>query len=438
MKIGVCGTGRMGSSIAQRLMSVGHEVGVWNRNSAKTKPLADAGAKLFASPAELVEGSEAVIIMLLDDAASEAVYRGPNGILKSKLAGKLVIDMSTVRPDTMRAIGAAVAQQGATFVECPVGGSTGPAKEGKLFGLVGGRQARCRAGDADSASNCAAASNMSGARRGRDDEARGQSAAAGLLAGARRGPDDLQAAQSSRRSADRYPVRHRRHADRDEGTRRGHRQGIGRRSRSGKPRSVSAPRKRTWPPRFNSHALCTLNFRSRQARWPALRKPKLRASATPTPPRFPPAGRNARQDNKPVAHVPKDQLSNRAPTMIDQQESLWPHRRTHPRRRRPRPASVIDNDRHSRPYRRAPGRDAWRNRTSMSAASHWRILPMPQARKSMRNRRSDVREVMTTIDRRLSRSRPDGNRHPGRGAGAGPVLLLGRSQNRRNRPSPRQ
>src|SRR3977135_1655637 len=141
MKIGVCGTGRMGSSIAQRLMSVGHEVGVWNRSSAKTKPLTDAGAKLFASPAALVEGSEVVIVMLLNDAATEAVYRGPNGILKSKLARKLVIDMSTVRPDTMTSIGASVGQQGGAFVESPVGGSTGPAKEGKLFGLVGGTKA---------------------------------------------------------------------------------------------------------------------------------------------------------------------------------------------------------------------------------------------------------------------------------------------------------
>src|ERR1700694_2596334 len=138
MKIGVCGTGRMGSSIAQRLMSVGHEVGVWNSSSAKTKPLTDAGAKLFASPAELVAGCEVIIVMLLNDAATEAVYRGPNGILKSKLAGKLVIDMSTVRPDTMISNGSSVLQQSADLVECPVGGSTGPAKEGKLFGLVGG------------------------------------------------------------------------------------------------------------------------------------------------------------------------------------------------------------------------------------------------------------------------------------------------------------
>jgi 3-hydroxyisobutyrate dehydrogenase len=141
MKIGVCGTGRMGSSIAQRLMSVGNEVGVWNRNPAKTTPLVDAGAKLHGSPAALVEACDAVVVMLLNDAASEAVYRGPNGILTAKLKGKLVIDMSTVRPDTMISIGSAVTQQGAAFVECPVGGSTGPAKEGKLFGLAGGAAA---------------------------------------------------------------------------------------------------------------------------------------------------------------------------------------------------------------------------------------------------------------------------------------------------------
>jgi 3-hydroxyisobutyrate dehydrogenase len=141
MKIGVCGIGRMGSAIAQRLMSVGHEIGVWNRNSAKTRPLVDAGAKLFASPAELVEGCEVTIVMLLNDSAIEAVYRAPNGILKTTLVGKLVIDMSTVRPDTMKSVGATVLRQGASFVECPVGGTVGPAKEGKLLGLVGGAKA---------------------------------------------------------------------------------------------------------------------------------------------------------------------------------------------------------------------------------------------------------------------------------------------------------
>jgi 3-hydroxyisobutyrate dehydrogenase len=138
MKIGVCGTGRMGSSIAQRLMAVGHEVGVWNRNADKTKPLTDAGATLFASPARLVKACETVVVMLLNDAASEAVYRGPDGLLKADLAGKLIVDMSTVRPDTMVSLGTAVKAKGGAFVECPVGGSTAPAREGKLFGLAGG------------------------------------------------------------------------------------------------------------------------------------------------------------------------------------------------------------------------------------------------------------------------------------------------------------
>jgi 3-hydroxyisobutyrate dehydrogenase len=140
MKVGVCGTGRMGSAIARRLMAAGHEVGVWNRNQAKAEPLVEAGAKMFATPAALTRGCEVVIVMLLNDAASEAVFRGPEGVLKGSLAGKLVIDMSTVRPETMQTLGASVKQQGADFVECPVGGSTGPAREGKLFALAGGEK----------------------------------------------------------------------------------------------------------------------------------------------------------------------------------------------------------------------------------------------------------------------------------------------------------
>jgi 3-hydroxyisobutyrate dehydrogenase len=131
----------MGSSIAERLILVGHEVAVFNRDAAKTKPLVDAGAKALASPAELTEACDVVIAMLLNDAATEAVYRGPNGLLKASLAGKLVIDMSTIRPDTMISVGNAVTQLGAAFVECPVGGSKVPAREGKLFGLVGGSKA---------------------------------------------------------------------------------------------------------------------------------------------------------------------------------------------------------------------------------------------------------------------------------------------------------
>jgi 3-hydroxyisobutyrate dehydrogenase len=131
----------MGGSIAERLIAVGHEVAVWNRDAKKTKPLVDAGAKAFASPAGLADGCDVIIVMLLNDAATEAVYRAENGLLKARLNGKLVIDMSTIQPETMKSVGNAAAKLGAAFVECPVGGSKVPAKEGKLFGFVGGSDA---------------------------------------------------------------------------------------------------------------------------------------------------------------------------------------------------------------------------------------------------------------------------------------------------------
>jgi 3-hydroxyisobutyrate dehydrogenase len=123
------------------LIAVGHEVAVWNRDAKKTKPLVDAGAKAFASPAALAEGCDVTIVMLLNDAATESVYRAENGLLKAKLNGKLVIDMSTIQPETMKSVGNAAVKQGTAFVECPVGGSKVPAKEGKLFGFVGGSDA---------------------------------------------------------------------------------------------------------------------------------------------------------------------------------------------------------------------------------------------------------------------------------------------------------
>lgn len=138
MKIGVAGTGRMGFAIAQRLLALGHRVSVWNRTREKAEPLAAEGASVAATPAELAEASEVVITIVTDAAAIEALYSGPGGLLSARVAGKTFIEMSTVRPDTERALAAKVRAQGAALIECPVGGTVGPAREGKLLGLVGG------------------------------------------------------------------------------------------------------------------------------------------------------------------------------------------------------------------------------------------------------------------------------------------------------------
>jgi len=107
----------------------------------KDKPLTDAGAKLFASPAELVDDCEVVVVMLLNDAATEAVYRGPNGIMKSKLAGKLVIDMSTIRPDTMKSNGAAVFAARRCLCRISGGRQHRAGEGGQALRLVGGTKA---------------------------------------------------------------------------------------------------------------------------------------------------------------------------------------------------------------------------------------------------------------------------------------------------------
>jgi 3-hydroxyisobutyrate dehydrogenase len=141
MQIGIAGIGKMGAAIAQRLMEVGHKVTAWNRSTDKLKALRDAGAAVAATPAELAQGSDAVISMLTDAAAIDAVYNGASGLLAGDVRGKLFIEMSTVLPQTEVALAEKVRAKGAIFVECPVGGSTGPARQGKLIGLMGGEPA---------------------------------------------------------------------------------------------------------------------------------------------------------------------------------------------------------------------------------------------------------------------------------------------------------
>ena len=137
MKVGVAGLGRMGSAIAKRLIEVGHEVVVWNRNQEKTKVLAAAGAAVAATPSELAGRVQTIITILTDAGAIASVYEGKSGLLEGDVSGKLFIEMSTVQPETEIALARKVSARGATLVECPVGGTVGPALSGKLLGLAG-------------------------------------------------------------------------------------------------------------------------------------------------------------------------------------------------------------------------------------------------------------------------------------------------------------
>jgi len=141
MHVGVAGLGKMGAAIAERLIETGNTVTVWNRSADKCKLLAAAGAHVAASPTALAGAVEAVITILTDGAALDAVYGGPAGLLAGDVKGKLFVEMSTVAPAVDIGLAGKVRACGATLVECPVAGTTGPARQGKLIGLMGAEPA---------------------------------------------------------------------------------------------------------------------------------------------------------------------------------------------------------------------------------------------------------------------------------------------------------
>lgn len=141
MKIGIAGIGKMGQAIGGRLLGLGHTLHVWNRTEARAQPLLAAGALWAAHPQALAEQVDVVISLLTNEDAIESVYFGEHGLTRGPVAGKVFIEMSTVKPAKQQEMAPRVETLGAGYLECPVSGSVGPAKEGKLIGFVGGSAA---------------------------------------------------------------------------------------------------------------------------------------------------------------------------------------------------------------------------------------------------------------------------------------------------------
>jgi 3-hydroxyisobutyrate dehydrogenase len=128
----------MGSAMGERLIKEGRKLSVWNRTYERTHDLLEQGAAFATNPAALAAGCDVVISMVIDDDAIASVYEGEAGLLSADLSGTLIIEMSTIRPDTVVRIANGVAEAGGRFLECPVGGSVQPALNGQLLGLAGG------------------------------------------------------------------------------------------------------------------------------------------------------------------------------------------------------------------------------------------------------------------------------------------------------------
>ncbi|MGI9293155.1 MAG: NAD(P)-dependent oxidoreductase [Pseudomonadales bacterium] len=146
--IGIAGTGRMGTAVAQRLIETGAPVVVWNRSPERTVEAVGAGATAIPSPGALVAACDILITSLTDFAALDAVYRGPDGLLAEGAEGKLFIELSTILPHEQITLATAAKAAGADFLECPVGGTVGPALKGQLLGLAGGTEEAWQRGEA--------------------------------------------------------------------------------------------------------------------------------------------------------------------------------------------------------------------------------------------------------------------------------------------------
>jgi len=123
----------MGSAVAGRIVQV-RPLMVWNRTSARAAALARAGAVVARSSAQVFADCRIVIVMVTDEHATEEIL--PTD--PSLLAGRIVVQMSTIAPAASTRLHDRVARAGGIYVEAPVSGSRGPAQEGRLVVMLAG------------------------------------------------------------------------------------------------------------------------------------------------------------------------------------------------------------------------------------------------------------------------------------------------------------
>ena len=138
--VGLLGTGRMGSAMARALANAGFDLVLWNRTPEPAEHLAATvgRARIAARPAEVAAGVDVAVTMLADQAAVEAVYGGPDGLIAGATVGTVLVDCSTVPPAALRALEPAARERGAGLLDAPVSGSIALAETGKLTLMVGG------------------------------------------------------------------------------------------------------------------------------------------------------------------------------------------------------------------------------------------------------------------------------------------------------------
>ena len=136
--IAFLGTGIMGAGMARNLIDAGFEVTVWNRTSAKAKPLVEAGAQLAATPAQAASEADVIITIVGDDRSSRQVWLGGDGVLAGQIKpNAIAIECTTLSLQWVEEQAQILTEAGLRFIDCPVTGGRGGAEAGTLTLLVG-------------------------------------------------------------------------------------------------------------------------------------------------------------------------------------------------------------------------------------------------------------------------------------------------------------
>ncbi len=138
MQIAFLGTGTMGAPMVRRLLDAGHDVRAWNRTREKAEPLAGHGARLADDPAAAARGSEIIVTMLADGAATAEVARQA---LAAPAEDAVWWQCGTVGLEATEELAGLAAERGAAFLDGPVLGTRGPAQDGTLVVLAAGPEA---------------------------------------------------------------------------------------------------------------------------------------------------------------------------------------------------------------------------------------------------------------------------------------------------------
>jgi 3-hydroxyisobutyrate dehydrogenase-like beta-hydroxyacid dehydrogenase len=140
--IGWIGAGRMGYQIAERLLTGGCDVSIWNRTRSKAQPLEAAGAAIVDSPADLAD-RDIVFTMVAGSDDFKQVVMGPSGVLsRPDVAPAIIVDASTISAGASDQVRTAARERGTTLVAAPVSGNPKVVAAGRLTVVVSGpRQA---------------------------------------------------------------------------------------------------------------------------------------------------------------------------------------------------------------------------------------------------------------------------------------------------------